>query len=228
MAYTLSDEALARIIQLESGGNPNAVTGSYSGLLQRKQGGNDLAAGKAEIESNAAALEKALGRPVTDAEAYLAHQQGVGGATAHITNPDRPAWESMYDTAEGQQKGRAWARQAIWGNMTPEMKARYGNVDNVTSGDFANEWNARYAGIKPSQAPYSPPVGAPAPPQTSVAQAQPMGSLPAFSFTPSAGAGTAPSIAPSPPTQAPIPQSPINISQFQRLTPLQWVQLFRG
>ena len=68
MAYTLSDEALARIIQLESGGNPNAVTGSYSGLLQRKQGGNDLAGGRAEIESNAAALEKALGRPVTDAK----------------------------------------------------------------------------------------------------------------------------------------------------------------
>ena len=36
----------------------------------------------------------------------------------------------------------------------------------------------------PINVPSLPPVGAPAPPPTAVAKAQPMGSLPAFSFTP--------------------------------------------
>ena len=53
------------------------------------------------------------------AEAYLAHQQGVGGATSHITNPDRPAWESMYATAEGQQKGAGVGQASYLGQHDP-------------------------------------------------------------------------------------------------------------
>lgn len=36
-------------------------------------------------------LQKALGRPATPDEVYLAHQQGVAGATALLRHPDQPA-----------------------------------------------------------------------------------------------------------------------------------------
>ena len=133
----------------------------------------------------------------------------------------------MYDTAEGQQKGRAWARQAIWGNMTPEMKARYGNVDNVTSGDFANEWNARYAGIKPSQRPILLRLGPRRLLRHRWLRHNRWARCLRFRLLRRLAQGQHPALLPAL-HQAPIPQSPINISQFQRLTPLQWVQLFRG
>ena len=75
----------------------------------------------------------------------MAHQQGAGGAAAHLSNPNQPAWKSMASTAEGQQKGEAWAKQAIWGNVPDDLKARYGSVDNMTSKQFTDMWKERGA-----------------------------------------------------------------------------------
>jgi hypothetical protein len=123
--YLPSPEALRAIAQIESGGDPNAVTGSYKGLYQlsepefQRYGGQGsifdpaensrIAAMKITDEGNQ--LAKALGRPVTDAEVYLAHQQGVGGATAHLSNPDQPAWQSMAGYGRGTAE-RGWLGQA--------------------------------------------------------------------------------------------------------------------
>ena len=152
-------EYLRRVSTLESGNNPNAATGSYRGLYQFKPGkygiteanwrdpGAQAAALRAEQATNHGPLSQALGREATPAEDYFAHQQGLSGAISHLTNPDVPAWQNMVNTPEGQQKGAAWAKQAIWGNMTPSMRAQFpGGVDTVTSGEFASLWSQKYNG----------------------------------------------------------------------------------
>ena len=146
--------------QVESGGNPNATTGSYRGLgqwspaLEKRYGINDSNRNDPTVQARAWTLEayenhdpltRALGHEPTAADYYLAHQQGVGGATAHLSQPNLAAWQNMASTIEGQEKGQGWAKQAIWGNMTPEMKAQFpGGVDTVTSGDFARMWSQRF------------------------------------------------------------------------------------
>ncbi|HEV8466022.1 MAG TPA: hypothetical protein VGQ63_13600 [Pseudolabrys sp.] len=150
---------MGAIEKIESGGNPRAVTGQYKGLFQLSEGEFRRYGGKGsifdpeenrriaalKIKDEAAKLSSKLGRPVSEAEVYLAHQQGVGGATEHLTHPDRAAWESMYATGEGQEKGAGWAKKAIWGNIPDAQKRRFGSVENVTSGDFAQLWRDRYA-----------------------------------------------------------------------------------
>lgn len=144
---------------IESGYNPRAKTGSYKGLFQlstqefRKNGGqgniydpeaNTNAFAKI-LKTNAALFEKKTGRSPTGSELYLMHQQGTQGATMHLANPDKPAWQNMAATGEGRQKGAGWAKRAIWGNIPSQQKKQFGNVNNVTSGDFTRMWQARYA-----------------------------------------------------------------------------------
>jgi hypothetical protein len=123
-------------------------------------------------ESNQVAAK--LGRPLTPAEQYLVHQQGVGGAYQHLMHPDQPAWQSMYNTAEGQQKGIGWARRAIWGNVPDDIKAKFGSVDNITSGQFTNLWANKLASrMPPTPAPPLPPAqDVPPPPQIASATPQ--------------------------------------------------------
>lgn len=162
MADSLIDQALAagidpslarfipRIVQIESGGNPDARTGSYTGLLQMgpderaKYGGDGLGAGLAMYRDRAAQFEKQYGRQPTPTEFYLANQQGTGGLAAHLGNPDAPAWQNMASTAEGRQKGASWAKQAIWGNVPTDVRSQYpGGVDSLTSGQFMDIWRRK-------------------------------------------------------------------------------------
>lgn len=153
----------ARTFQIESGGNPNApATGSNKGMGQfgpaeeRKYGITDANRTDPAVQSRALAMENAenhdqlarvLGREPNGADYYLAHQQGLGGAVMHLGHPDNPAWVNMAATGEGRKKGDEWAKAAIWGNMTPEMKARFpGGVDTVTSADFTRLWAQRFDG----------------------------------------------------------------------------------
>jgi uncharacterized protein (TIGR02594 family) len=159
---------LAQVRQIESSGNPNKRTGSYAGEFQLSEADFRKYGGKGSItdpEQNALAAANKFAdlskkftarfnREPTPGELYLMHQQGEGGAAAHISNPDRPAWQSMASTAEGRQRGEAWAKQAIWGNLTPEAKRQFGSVDNVTSRQFVEFWSGRVeGGPSPSQGP---------------------------------------------------------------------------
>lgn len=144
-------------IQIESGGVPQ-YGGHYAGLGQfspdeQKRYGitnpNDRrqveTALKLEANEFKPALSAALGHEPEPFYYYLAHQQGVAGAVNHIKNPDRPAWENMRDTAEGRAKGLGWAKRAIWGNMSKEMRKQFpGGVDTVTSGAFVRLWATRH------------------------------------------------------------------------------------
>lgn len=155
---------LGAFAAIESGGNPGARTGSYKGLFQlslsefQKHGGQgdiydpqanaDAAAEK--IAQEAQEFEARYGRPPTATDLYLTHQQGVAGYAAHMANPDAPAWENMYSTGEGRQKGPNWAKRAIWGNIPTDVRSQFpGGVDSVTSRDFINIWDnkvRRFAG----------------------------------------------------------------------------------
>jgi len=147
------------IMKIESGGNPNARTGSYKGLYQLSDSEFNRLGGRGNIfdpkeneriamlklQQEADQVSKKLGRALTPGEIYLVHQQGVGGSYEHLTNPGRPAWQSMHATGEGRNKGEKWSRLAIWGNVPDKDKARYGSVENLTSGEFAKLWSDRIA-----------------------------------------------------------------------------------
>lgn len=159
-AVGLDQHTLKTFAQIESGGRPDVVTGSYKGLFQlsdgefRKYGGGDIfdpeanaLAGARKLKAEADQFKGQFGRDPSGPELYMIHQQGWGGAQAHWANPTAPAWQSMASTAEGQQKGARWAKQAIWGNVPDDMKRRFGSVENITSADFTRMWSDKYSRI---------------------------------------------------------------------------------
>lgn len=157
--HGIPEARLRAFARIESGGNPRNQTGSYKGLFQLSQDEFGKHGGQGDIfdpasNANAAAAKfktqeqdfaRRYGRAPTDGELYMIHQQGVGGSAAHASNPDAPAWRNMASTAEGRQKGDGWAKQAIWGNVPDDMKAQIGSVDNLTSKQFTEMWNAKVA-----------------------------------------------------------------------------------
>lgn len=167
---------LRTFAEIESGGRPGVKTGSYKGLMQlsnsefAKYGGTgdiynadaNAAAGARKLKAESDQFRRQFGRDPTGPELYMIHQQGWGGAQSHWANPDRPAWESMYATAEGRSKGPKWAKAAIWGNVPDDVKRRYGSVENMTSRDFTNMWADKYNrigsrfGVTDAQAPPRP------------------------------------------------------------------------
>jgi hypothetical protein len=147
---SLDPKFVAAVADIESGGDPNNRTGSYRGLFQlspdqAQKYPNSMEGGATLLGEIAGRLKQRLGRDPTPTEVYLAHQQGEGGLSAHLSNPDAPAWQNMLSTAEGRAKGPGWARQAIWGNVPDDVKAQFGNVDNITSQQFVDLWNGKLA-----------------------------------------------------------------------------------
>ncbi len=145
------------IARLESGLRPNTQTGSYKGLFQlddrqfRKyfgEGGNvfnpehNAEAAMKLFRDEARQFERTMGRPPTDFDQYMVHQQGLAGYTSHLKNPDQPAWQSMQ---QASKRDSNWSKRAIWGNMTPGWKGQFGSVENVTSRDFLQAWEQRAA-----------------------------------------------------------------------------------
>jgi hypothetical protein len=160
------DAAANRTIQIESGFKPSQKTGSYVGLGQWSKGEmlrhgitdpddveQNRTALKTDMQDRAAKLTKD-GFPATAANVYLMHQQGEAGLEAHLRNPDGVAWQNL----KPYYRTDSLAKQAVWGNMTPQMRAEAGgDVNKVTSGDFTRLWEARYNG---TDAPTGAAVGA--------------------------------------------------------------------
>ena len=146
----------AKLAQIESGNDPNAVSPTGAGgLFQFTNGTWDQYGGGASkfdpraqfaavqglTNDNQAALSSALGRPPTAGELYLAHQQGAGGAIKLLTNPNA--------TPNDLGLGHAVAVNG-------------GNPD-APAAQFVSKWTSKFAD---TPSPYAPP-GAP----TSVADA---------------------------------------------------------
>ncbi len=167
-----------RLFAIESGGNPYALTGSNRGLgqfspdLERRYGitdqnradpGAQAAAVAQERAEHAAALRQVLGRDPTPGELYLAHQQGLAGATALLSNPDMPAWQVI----RPYYKSDGIARSAIWGNVPADQpgtagfnRSLYpGGADSITAGEFARQWINKFEGGNAPAAAMVPPAG---------------------------------------------------------------------
>jgi len=154
--YGLELAMMMSIAKVESDFNPRVRTGSYKGLFQlsdyefKKYGDGNI--WDARDNARAAAhmflvqAEKfrwALGHYPDYAERYMVHQQGIQGAIEHYTHPERVAWQSMCATDEGLLKGEQWCRKCIWGNLLPQWKQTFGNVEKISSEDFVSLWTGR-------------------------------------------------------------------------------------
>lgn len=177
---------LQKLVQVESGGNPNAVsstgakglaqfipsTAKAYGLTDPFDPAANLQAAARLTLDNKASLSRVLGREPSDGELYLAHQQGAGGAAKILANPN----------ATMAQLGLG--RAAAVNGGSPSMLA----------GDFAQKWVGRFDGMSGGAAPAArvaqaaPAVPAPAP------AAVPAG-MPSFASAP-AFAGAVPATAP--------------------------------
>ena len=144
------------IAKIKSNFNPKARTGSYIGLFQlstyefAKHGSGDILASRdntvaaaLKMSTEAVLFEMFNRRKPTLNDLYLIHQQGIEGATEHLSRPDRLAWRSMCATDEGKQKGEKWCKRAIWGNTLPALKKAWKNVNKVTSAAFIEMWQQR-------------------------------------------------------------------------------------
>lgn len=165
-AHGLDPGMFRRYVQIESGNNPNARTGSYHGLLQLSQeefsrfgGGNiydprsNATAGAQLLRERANQFRSSHGREPTATDLYLLHQQGVAGYGAHMRNPGGIAWQNVrpyYTDAEARRRGfrsgDEYAQVAIWGNIPRQYRDRFQNVHQVTSQDFQDIWQNRVEG----------------------------------------------------------------------------------
>jgi hypothetical protein len=144
------------VAKVESNFDPKQRTGSYIGLFQLskyefgKYGSGDILVARdnaiafaLKFQTEAILFEMFTRKKPTLNDLYLIHQQGIGGAAEHISQPNRLAWRSMCATDEGKQKGEKWCKRAIWGNTLPALKRVWKNVNNVTSAAFVGMWQQR-------------------------------------------------------------------------------------
>lgn len=115
----MSAAGLARTVQIESGGDPtianasdhvglgqfSADTAKSVGITDRTNPNQSIAGIQRYAAQNAQILSRVLGRPPTDAELYLAHQQGAGGASKLLANPTAPAASIVGSAAVIQNGG---------------------------------------------------------------------------------------------------------------------------
>lgn len=143
------DPGLALAIgHIESRFNPDAANRSgHVGVFQfdtptwQRLGGGDPSArtdpatnirlGVQLVRENRIAMQRSLGRAPTNAELYLAHQQGNAGAAALLRNPDQNA----VDAIRRFYRSDEIARSAIVGN---------GGRADMTAGQFVDLWAERY------------------------------------------------------------------------------------
>jgi len=144
-------EALLQVARLESGLNPRAKnpnssagglfqfidgTAKQYGLADKYDAYASADAGAALMADNTAGLRRALGREPSPGELYLAHQQGLGGATSLLSNPSARAADLVGSDAVNLNGGN------------PRMNAM----------EFTNLWNGKMAKglLSSGQVPSSP------------------------------------------------------------------------
>lgn len=153
----LDPKELRTIMKIESGGNPRNITGRYQGLFQLDQKEFKAHGGTGDIldpEQNTAAaanmfakqklaFKEKYGRDMKPIDRYMVHQQGAAGYSAHLANPDEPAWKNIRKYYGSDEM----AKKAVWGNVPDQDKKKFGSVENVTSGQFVNDvWAKRVEG----------------------------------------------------------------------------------
>jgi hypothetical protein len=157
MLFDVDIRMMKAFARIESGYNPKVTTGKYKCLFQlsnwefAKYWRGDIydirdcsIAAARKFATEAAEFEKDVGRRATATEIYCIHQQGYQGCSFHYAAPHQLAWKNMYLTVEGQERGEAWARKAIWGNVPSDIKDQIkGGVEALTSAQFIAIWTER-------------------------------------------------------------------------------------
>lgn len=148
--YGVDPNYAVKTASLESSMNPNPrpnPNSSAAGLFQFTKGtasqygltnpNDPEASADAAMRfarDNAAILTPKLGRPPTNGELYLAHQQGAGGALALLSNPNANVIDALAPAYGGD---RSKANAAVVNN---------GGSPAQTAGDFASRWTSRFDG----------------------------------------------------------------------------------
>lgn len=142
------DAKMGKLYQVESKGDPQAKnpassaaglaqftkgTAKQYGLIDRYDAVQSDAKAKQLWADNEAAMKYELGRDVSDGEIYLAHQQGAGGATALLKDPERLAVDVV-------------GREEVLKNLP---KSRADEVDTIKAGDFSKIWTDAYDKAEP-------------------------------------------------------------------------------
>lgn len=146
--YGIDPESFKRFAWVESKLDPKAVSPTGAkGLFQFTSGtakqyglakpfdpkANADAAARLYLD-NQKTLTKTLGRAPNEAELYLAHQQGAGGAAALLARPGANVVDALAPAYKGDRKAAARA-----------IKVNGGSLD-MTAGQFAARWTNKFGG----------------------------------------------------------------------------------
>lgn len=156
--YGVDPAYMAQVAATESSNNPKAVSPTGAkGLFQFTRGtaqqyglrnpfdpAQNADAAARLTQDNQTKLTTTLGRPPTNDELYLAHQQGAAGSGALLTNPNQNAVTALAPVYGGST---ARATQAITAN---------GGTPDMTAGAFANLWKTKFAAQGASASPPTP------------------------------------------------------------------------
>lgn len=150
-AQGVDPNTLLAMTHIESKFNPNAANSAYGGLFQINKSQhsnwadpeyNTREALKLYKQNEAYARKQGITFDV--GTAYLFHQQGLGGATALLKNPNLSAAEALKKTSQWKNKDISWINKNI-------VEANGGKAD-MSANEFANLWrnkaNEAYTNVK--------------------------------------------------------------------------------
>ena len=154
-AQGVDPNALLAMTHIESKFDPNAVNSAYGGLLQISKAQHNNWADPEYNTREALKLYKAnkayarkQGITFDVGTAYLFHQQGLGGATALLKNPNLSAAEALKKTPQWKNKDISWINKNI-------IEANGGKA-GMSANEFANLWRSKandaYANVRSREA----------------------------------------------------------------------------
>lgn len=154
-AQGVDPNTLLSMTYIESKFDPNAANSAYGGLHQISKSQHSKWADPEYNTREALKLYKAneayarkQGITFDVGNAYLFHQQGLGGATALLKNPNLSAAEALKKTSQWKNKDVAWINKNV-------IEANGGRA-NMNATEFANLWrnkaNEVYANVRGREA----------------------------------------------------------------------------
>lgn len=150
-AQGVDPNTLLSMTYIESKFDPNAANSAYGGLHQISKSQHSKWADPEYNTREALKLYKAneayarkQGITFDVGNAYLFHQQGLGGATALLKNPNLSAAEALKKTSQWKNKDVSWINKNV-------IEANGGRA-GMSATEFANLWrnkaNEVYANVR--------------------------------------------------------------------------------
>lgn len=154
-AQGVDPNTLLSMTYIESKFDPNAANSAYGGLHQISKSQHSKWADPEYNTREALKLYKAneayarkQGITFDAGNAYLFHQQGLGGATALLKNPNLSAAEALKKTSQWKNKDVSWINKNV-------IEANGGRA-GMSATEFANLWrnkaNEVYANVRGREA----------------------------------------------------------------------------